>query len=401
MQTGWDNALLGLPGAHVLQSWAWGELKSQTGWWAKRLLICEAEDQEVCIAIAHEAVGDRNRVFRRFLPLSTRPAEASNPASHRSILSAEGTSRPPAVGRPLAAAALLVRRVAALLPLAVGYVPKGPILDWSDSGLADAMLGRLEAEARRVGAIFVKIDPDVRSDMPMGQAVAALLARRGWQPSAEQIQFRNTVVSDLAADEDALLAAMKPKCRYNIRLAERRGVVVRPGMGDDLQAFYAMYQETGSRDGFLVRPFEYYRTIWARFMAEGTAHLLLAEVAGLPVAGLILFRFGPTAWYFYGASTTQSRDLMPNHALQWAAMRWAKAAGCTRYDWWGAPDVLDENDPMWGVYRFKQGFGGRFEPHIGAWDYPVSRPLYWAYTVAMPRVLGMMRRRHRMAASAA
>ena len=112
------------------------------------------------------------------------------------------------------------------------------------------------------------------------------------------------------------------------------------------------------------------------------------------MAGLILFRFGPTAWYFYGASTAQSRDLMPNHALQWAAMRWAKAAGCTRYDWWGAPDVLDESDPMWGVYRFKQGFGGEFTPHdrrVG-----LSRrtgPVLGVYR-AMPKVLDVMRRRH-------
>ena len=113
------------------------------------------------------------------------------------------------------------------------------------------------------------------------------------------------------------------------------------------------------------------------------------------MAGLILFRFGPTAWYFYGASTAQHRDLMPNHALQWAAMRWAKAHGCTRYDWWGAPDVLDESDPMWGVYRFKQGFAGQFTPHIGAWDYPVNQGMYWAYTKAMPKVLDMMRQRHR------
>ncbi len=203
------------------------------------------------------------------------------------------------------------------------------------------------------------------------------------------------MISDLTRDEETLLAAMKPKWRYNIRLAERRGVVVRAGTQADLPVFYALYRETGRRDGFLVRPFEYYRTIWERFMAQGLAHLLLAEVEGQPVAGLILFRFGPTAWYFYGASGNQGRELMPNHALQWAAMRWAKAAGCSRYDWWGAPDVLDETDPMWGVYRFKQGFGGEFVPHIGAWDYPTSRLGYWGYTVAMPRVLDVMRRRHR------
>jgi len=143
-----------------------------------------------------------------------------------------------------------------------------------------------------------------------------------------------------------------------------------------------------------VRPFGYYRAIWERFLAEGLGHLLLTEFGGEPIAGLILFRYGPTAWYFYGASTAKARDLMPNHALQWAAMRWAKAHGCTRYDWWGAPNALEESDPMWGVYRFKQGFGGEFISHIGAWDFPVNKGLYWAYTRAMPRVLDIMRKRH-------
>lgn len=358
--TRWDAALLTLPQPHILQSWAWGETKLQTGWRAKRLLW-------------------------RSAPPSAQSASADLPYQAANSFA------------DLAAAAILVRRLHPRVPVSVAYVPKGPLLDWTDEGLAEAVLVRLEAEARRAGALFVKIDPDVRSDTPEGQTVMTMLARRGWRPSAEQIQFRNTMLSDLTADEDALLAAMKPKWRYNIRLAERRGVVVREGGMADLPAFYAMYSETGGRDGFLVRPFEYYRAIWARFMAEGLACLLLAEVAGQPVAGLILFRYGPTAWYFYGASTAQGRELMPNHALQWAAVRWAKAAGCTRYDWWGAPDVLDENDPMWGVYRFKQGFGGEFVPHIGAWDYPTNRFAHWGYTNAMPRVLDFMRRRHRSA----
>ena len=259
-----------------------------------------------------------------------------------------------------------------------------------------ASCGTWNAQPAAPAAIFVKIDPDLRADSLDGDAVVQLLQRRGWVLSEEQIQYRNTVVSDLTPGEDAQLAAMKPKWRYNIRLAERSGVRVRDGAAADLPAFYAMYSETGDRDGFLVRPFGYYKAIWERFLADGLAHVLLAEVEGQPVAGLILFRYGPTAWYFYGASTAGHRDLMPNHALQWAAMRWARAHGCTRYDWWGAPDVLEESDPMWGVYRFKQGFGGEFTPHIGAWDYPVNKGLYWAYTAAMPRVLDVMRRRRRV-----
>ena len=90
------------------------------------------------------------------------------------------------------------------------------------------------------------------------------------------------------------------------------------------------------------------------------------------MAGLILFLFGPTAWYMFGASSERQRQLMPNHLLQWEAMRLAASQGCTRYDLWGAPDVLEESDPMWGVWRFKEGLGARFAPHIGAWDFPVS-----------------------------
>jgi lipid II:glycine glycyltransferase (peptidoglycan interpeptide bridge formation enzyme) len=335
----WDNAVRALPAAHVLQSWAWTETKAQTGWRAQRMLWA-------------------------------------------------------ADGRPAAAAAFLSRRLSARVPVAVCYVPKGPALDWSDAELAGQVLRWIQDEARRRGAIFVKIDPDVREDAATGQAVQALLTQRGWRLSGEQIQYRNTMISDLTPDEEALLANMKPKWRYNIRLSERRGVIVRDGTTADLPAFYGMYAETGERDGFLVRPYPYYESIWSRFMMQGLAHLLMAELDGALVAGLILFRFGGTAWYFYGASTAVGREAMPNHALQWAALRWAKGSGCTRYDWWGAPDTLAESDPMWGVYRFKLGFGGEFVPWIGAWDFPVHRALYWLYTVAMPRFLGLARRRH-------
>jgi len=336
----WDGAVRTLPSAHILQSWAWTETKAQTGWRARRMLWT-------------------------------------------------------ADGRPTAAAAVLMRRLAAHLPVSVAYVPKGPAVDWNDALLVGQVLQRIEEEARRRNAIFVKIDPDVRSDSPAGQAVRTVLAQRGWRVSDEQIQFRNTMITDLAPDEEALLANMKPKWRYNIRLSERRGVVVQDGAVADLPAFYKMYTETGERDGFLVRPYSYYESIWSQFLVEGLAHLLLAELDGRFVAGLMLFRFGATAWYFYGASTANARDAMPNHALQWAALRWAKASGCIRYDWWGAPDNLEESDPMWGVYRFKAGFGGEFVPWIGAWDFPISRPLYWLYTVAMPRFLELARKRHR------
>lgn len=342
----WNRLLLALPDPHLLQSWEWGAVKGQTGW-----------------------------------------------AAHRLAWQAPGQSA------PTAAASLLLRRLSRL-PWGVAYVPKGPALDWADPAAVELALGGVEAAARQRRAIFVKIDPDVDPDSPTGQQVTATLRRRGWRPSTEQIQFRNTALLDLTAGEEALLAAMKPKWRYNIRLAERRGVQVRLGGPDDLATFYALYVETGSRDGFIVRPFDYYALTWRTFMQPVDAQapwasLLLAEVAGDAVAGLILFGFGATAWYLYGASSQRQRSLMPNHLLQWEAMRLAASRGCTTYDLWGAPDLLEESDGLWGVWRFKEGFGAQFAPHIGAWDFPVNRQLYPLYTEAMPRALDWMRGRHR------
>ena len=130
-------------------------------------------------------------------------------------------------------------------------------------------------------------------------------------------------------------------------------------------------------------------------MERGMAQLLLAWYGGEPIAGLILYRFGPTAWYMYGASSGRHRDRMPNYLLQWEAIRWAKGQGCTTYDLWGAPDTLDQADPMWGVYRFKEGLGGKLFRGIGAYDYPSSRARYIAYSRIMPRILDIMRWRHR------
>ena len=209
----------------------------------------------------------------------------------------------------------------------------------------------------------------------------------------QALQWKSICV-DLTRTPDELLAAMKPKWRYNVRLAARRGVTVRKGGLADLPLLYGMYAETASRDGFVARPEAYYRDAWGAFVEAGLAQPLIAEVKGEPVAMVIVFRFAGRAWYMYGASRAAHRDKMPNHLLQWEAMQWAKAQSCTVYDMWGAPDVLEASDPLWGVYRFKQGFGGEFVRHIGAWDLPVSRPGYWLYTAAMPRVLAAMCWRH-------
>ncbi len=338
----WDAALLQLPHPHVLQTWDWGAFKERWGWQARRWLWTQA-------------------------------------------------------GQPVAAAQLLKRQLGRL-PLSIVYIPKGPLFDVTNLALWEVVLPELEAEARR-GVLFVKIDPDVplgpgdedAALLPGVESLLQLLQRRGWRRSSEQIQFKNTVLLDLTLDTETLQMRMKPKTRYNIRLATRRGVCVRQGELKDLESFYALYRITSQRDGFLIRPFAYYRDVWSQFITAGRAHLLLAELEGQSIAGLLLFVFGRTAWYMYGASDNTHRELMPNHLLQWGAIQLAKQLGCTQYDMWGAPDRFDESDPMWGVYRFKMGFGGETVRGLGACDFTTFPIGYYLYTVVMPRLLAAMR----------
>jgi lipid II:glycine glycyltransferase (peptidoglycan interpeptide bridge formation enzyme) len=199
------------------------------------------------------------------------------------------------------------------------------------------------------------------------------------------------MVIALEDDEEALLMDMKSKTRYNVRLAGRRGVVVRQGTLDDLHLLYEMYAETSVRDGFVIRHEGYYEDAWGTFVDAGLAQPFIAEVEGQPVAALIAYRFGHTAYYLYGMSASEHREKMPNYLLQWEAMRWAKAQGCKRYDLWGAPDRVNPDDPMYGVYRFKDGFGAEFVRTVGAWDLPLRPFLYALYTRVMPLALGVMR----------
>ena len=238
----------------------------------------------------------------------------------------------------------------------------------------------------KTGLIFVKIDPELiigkgipgsetSEENTLGMTCTWELVQRKWKYSAEQIQFKNTAILDLDGTEEDWLKRMKQKSRYNLRLAQRSGVGIRIANDEDLPGLYQMYAQTASRDGFIIREKGYYLSVWRKFSKSGMATPLIAEVDGVPVAGLILFHFGKKAWYFYGMSTNLHREKMPNYLLQWEAMKKAKSLGCEQYDLWGAPDVFNENDGMYGVFRFKDGLGAEVIRTAGAWDYPI-KPLY-------------------------
>ncbi len=307
----------------------------------------------------------------------------------------------------LQAAALVLKREQTLpiigKKLKIIYVPKGPLMaDWNHP-MREKVLQDLVEYARREGAVYLKMDPEIVTARgfpenpdyerdPHSAELIRKLWQSGWRLSKQQIQFKNTFWIDLRPSEEELLAAMKQKTRYNIRLAEKKGVIIREGAGDDLKHIYKMYAETANRDGFIIRPQEYYLTLWETFMKAGMATPLLAEVEGVTIAGLFLFYFGKRSWYIYGMSSNLHREKMPNYLLQWEAMRFSKARGCTTYDLWGAPDNFSEADRMWGVYKFKEGLGGFIVQTEGALDFPVKGFEYKIIQDVLPRMLSFTRR---------
>ena len=331
----WRDLAASHPAGHLLQSWEWGELKAHFGWRVVRLGWAES-------------------------------------------------------GRWVAGAQVLLRPVPPVFTIA--YVPKGPLVDWRCPSRLAAVLSDLHRMGRAWRAIFLKIEPNAEDDPEL----AAALGRHGFGCGAG-VQPARTMLVDLSGDEEAILAAMKQKTRYNIRLAERKGVSVRLAGVDDLPTFFRLMQATSRRDGFGIHPLSYYRAAFELFAPQRAA-LLLAEVAGEPVAGLMVFAHGSTATYLYGASSDSHREKMPAYLAQWAAMRWGREHGCMCYDLWGIPDCDEatleagfadhtgrgaapaiSGDALWGVYRFKRGFGGQVVRASGAYDYVYIRPLYWLY----------------------
>jgi peptidoglycan pentaglycine glycine transferase (the first glycine) len=320
----WNKFMGAQPGAHLLQCGEWGELKSAFGWEAVRLMCGRAGAQ----------------ILFRGLPFG----------------------------------------------FSLAYIPK--------LGVRAALPGaefwqELDALCRRRRAIFLKIEPDAWNDEPLGAWNTQL------QTSPFNIQPPRTLLVDLRGAEADILARMKQKCRYNIRLAAKKGVTVRAW--DDLAAFHSLLQVTGGRDEFGVHSAAYYARAYELFHPSGTCELLVAEFEGRPLAAMMAFARGARAWYLYGASSDDDRNLMPTYLLQWEAMRWAKARGCEQYDLWGVPDedqaTLEagfetRSDGLWGVYRFKRGFGGELKRAAQASDRVYNPLLYRLY---VGRAAGQLR----------
>jgi peptidoglycan pentaglycine glycine transferase (the first glycine) len=354
--TDWNSFVAAHPNGHLLQSWEWGCFKGRFGWTPVRL-------------------GIRN-----------------------------------GAGKIEAAASVLFRHPAPGIPMSIAYVPRGPVMACNSGPAEIALLAALHRLCRGNGSILLAIEPNCETD----PHTERLLMTWGFR-ATRRVQPSRSIWLDLqpGQPEEALSGAMKQKTRYNIRLALRRGVTVREASGAvDLEAFHALLKITGERDEFHVDNLAYYRDLLSDFTnspPSGGASSRLDKPAAIlflafhpsfsgPLAGLMAFAFGLEAIYMYGATANFGREHMSAYLLQWEAMRWARRMGCKRYDFWGiSPDPTAQapaeasnanvRHGLWGVYRFKQGFGGREVTYPGAWNYvyrPMLYPLYerflaWRY----------------------
>lgn len=313
----WNQFLTKHPNAHLLQMGEWGELKKDFGWKPVRVVV--------------DNIGAQ--ILFRKLPFG----------------------------------------------FTIGYMPK-PVdsRQWTVDG--EQFWNEVVSICKKNRAVFLKIEPDVWEEQSPDTWHLTL------RTSPHNIQPPRTVIVSIKEDEEQILARMKPKCRYNIRLAEKKGVTVRAW--DDVVSFHAMMTVTGGRDKFGVHSKEYYQRAYELFHPNGTCELLVAEYEGKPLASLMVFTNGKRAWYVYGASNNEERNRMPTYLIQWEAIRWAKARGCEEYDLWGVPDEDEEtleaqfekrSDGLWGVYRFKRGFGGEVKRAAQALDRVYNPLLYWMY----------------------
>jgi lipid II:glycine glycyltransferase (peptidoglycan interpeptide bridge formation enzyme) len=264
-----------------------------------------------------------------------------------------------------------------------GYLPKGPIgHHWND------IWSQIDKECKMRNAVFLKIEPDLSTNE--FQQNHKLGIPDDYKVSPHNIQPKRSLLVDITGEEEDILLRMKQKTRYNIRLAGRKGVKVYPSR--DVVKFYQLSKETGERDKFGVHSQEYFSVIYDVFALDGNCELIFGEFEGELVAAAMVFRSGSRAFYLYGASSNQYRNVMAPYLVQWEAIKWARSKGCTEYDLWGVPDYgfdqledqfLQRSDGLWGVYRFKRGFGGKLVEFVSAHDRVYNPFLYGFYRFIM------------------
>lgn len=281
-----------------------------------------------------------------------------------------------AKGKIQAASLVLVKKLPRI-PYTIAYSPRGPLFSSEDALVELLQTGKKFSQEQK--ALVWKMDPPLIHPDPLWKKLATenglLLQDTGLDFAGVQPRFVMTL--DLRPSLETLLSNMKSKTRYNIRYAERKGVRVfiakeKKQMG----IFYTILQETAQRDGFSIRPLSYFEALWDNLVQNKLAQVFLTYQEGTPLSGALLFRLGKRAWYVYGASTNENRNLQAAHLIQWEMIKWAKSQGCLVYDFRGVSGDLNPEHHLYGLYRFKDGFGATLVEYVGEYDLPLSKGGY-------------------------
>ena len=260
------------------------------------------------------------------------------------------------------------------------YGCRGPVCDLDDRETFSQLLDGAKALAKKYKSYVIKIDPDVLSS---NTAFSSMLESFGFRAKEggknfEAIQPRYVFRLNVEGKtEEELLANFHQKWRYNIRLAERKGVTVRICGKEMVPAFSDLMLTTGVRDGFVTRKPEYFAAMLDN-LGEHARLYMAFDPNDTPIAGTLAIHYGDKVWYLYGASSNEHRNLMPNYLLQWRMIQWAVETNCRIYDFRGVSGDVSEDNPLYGLFRFKQGFGGDFTEFVGEMDLVLSPVVYWA-----------------------
>ena len=260
------------------------------------------------------------------------------------------------------------------------YGCRGPVCDLDDRETFSQLLDGAKALAKKYKSYVIKIDPDVPSS---NAAFSSMLQSFGFRAKEggknfEAVQPRYVFRLNVEGKtEEELLANFHQKWRYNIRLAERKGVTVRICGKEMVPAFSDLMLTTGVRDGFVTRKPEYFAAMLDN-LGEHARLYMAFDPNDTPIAGTLAIHYGDKVWYLYGASSNEHRNLMPNYLLQWRMIQWAVETNCRIYDFRGVSGDVSEDNPLYGLFRFKQGFGGDFTEFVGEMDLVLSPVIYWA-----------------------
>lgn len=281
------------------------------------------------------------------------------------------------------------------------YSSRGPVCDIHDEKVLKQLTDGAKELAKKYHAMVLKIEPDIKSD---DKEFREIVTKLGFKIKDDAKDFRDEIqpryvfrLDIKGKTEDEIFKAFHSKTRYNVRLAGRKGVTVKEGNREDLKDFHRIMIETGKRDGFMIRPLEYFEQMYDALAPEHMK-VLMAYYDGKPISGVIPIMYGNKTWYLYGASSNEHRNLMPNYLLQWEMIKLAISRSDDIYDLRGVSGVVDENHPQYGLYRFKQGFGAEFTEFIGELhiDYsPVRYKLYKISETVFKRVRSLLMNRHK------